>query len=140
MNLLIDDMIVHIMTYLNNKSKIQFLSISKNLQQLKNKVQYNEKISLNKIRRLPYYNMFLNVIIQDDNILNNNLCFKLPNAITHLTLDISGTCNKDYIPVTITHLTFGDHFYQDINDCIPNSVTHLEFGISFNKYTKGCIP
>ena len=38
------------------------------------------------------------------------------------------------IPNSVTHLTFGDDFNQDIkNGAIPNSVTHLTFGYHFNQ-------
>ncbi|AEX61323.1 putative F-box and FNIP repeat-containing protein [Megavirus courdo7] len=47
---------------------------------------------------------------------------------------------KDCIPNSVTHLTFGYNFNQDIRGCIPNSVTHLKFGQGFNQDIKDYIP
>ena len=39
---------------------------------------------------------------------------------------------KDSIPNSVTHLTFGRDFNQQI-DILPNSITHLTFGNDFNQ-------
>jgi hypothetical protein len=38
----------------------------------------------------------------------------------------------DYLPNSITHLTFEVRFNQPV-DNLPNSITHLTFGYYFNK-------
>jgi hypothetical protein len=66
---------------------------------------------------------------------------KIPNSITHLTLD--GYFNQDIkgcIPNSVIHLDLGCSFNQNIKDCIPNSVTHLTMSQYFDKYEEGCIP
>src|SRR5579872_4413206 len=121
MDLLIDDVIVSIMSFLKDIEKIMFLSSSNRFHQLKNKVYYNEKIGICKINTLFYYDMFTNVYV-----INNNAYKSLPKAITHLTFGWEFNQNiRDCIPNSVTHLTFGNDFNQDIKDCIPNSVTHL---------------
>ena len=42
-------------------------------------------------------------------------------------------------PNSITHLTFGRYFNQDIttNGSLPNSITHLIFGRDFNQDITG---
>src|SRR5579872_2119524 len=133
-DLLVDDMIIYIMTYLNDKNKLLFLSLSKQLHFLKTKVYWNDYVCTDKIYGLSYYDMFTHVI--------SNLNHKLPNSITHLS--ITNTFNQDikgcHIPNSITHLSFGNAFNKDIKGCIPNSVTHLHFGYYFNQHIKDCIP
>ena len=50
---------------------------------------------------------------------------------------------KGAIPDSVTHLTFGSHFNQDIQEAIPNSIIHLTFSINFDKKNRifiGYIP
>src|SRR5579872_6404657 len=74
MELLIDDVIIYVMTFLNNEDKIQFLSMSNKLHTLKHKVYYDQKIAISKIRKLPYYDMFTNVSV-------NNNRYALPKSV-----------------------------------------------------------
>lgn len=136
MDLLIDDVIICIAKFLNNKEKIIFLSLSMKLHKLKNNIYYDDYVCLHKIYDLPYYNMFTHVIF-------NKLGYNLPNSITHLFFEYlisnkRGILIKDNvkIPVTVTHLSFNSMFNQDITDFIPRSVTHLTFGNNFNKNIK----
>lgn len=62
-NMLIDDIIVYLMTFLNDIGKIYFLSITKVLHSLKNKIQFNEIVHYNNIYDLSYFDMFTNIII-----------------------------------------------------------------------------
>src|SRR5579872_94757 len=136
MDLLIDDIVINIMSYLKTKEKIEFLSLSSHLHSLKNKVDYDIEIKLNKIHKLWYYDRFINVIVN-----KHNYKYKLPKSITHLTFDNSFDCDiMNYIPNTITHLKFGHNFNQSIKHCIPNSVVNIHFGRNFNQNIKGCIP
>src|SRR5579872_6166270 len=125
MNVLIDDIIAYIMTFLTDIEKIKFLSLEKRLHMLKNKVQYNSLVHNDVICNLVYYDMFTNVRI---NRLNSK-CNRFPKYITHLTFgdtfnnDITGLISNSII-ARITHLTFGAAFDQDIKGCIPTSVIH----------------
>ena len=60
----------------------------------------------------------------------------IPKSVTHLTFGFmfNQPLNKDVIPNSVTHLTFGIMFNQKI--VIPNSVTHLIFGYRFNQMFK----
>jgi hypothetical protein len=68
------------------------------------------------------------------------------NFIYHSNINYNNNkirTNKEtisYIPNSVTHLTFGYYFNQNIKGCIPNSVTHLTFGWRFNQDIKDCIP
>src|SRR5579872_2753739 len=152
---LIDDNIVYIMTYLSDKEKIKFLSLSKKLHHHKIKVNYNEKVFIEQIIHLSYFDMFTFVKIRDMNNklpksimhlqfnwnFNQDIKGYIPNSITHLNFGENfNQAIKDCIPNSVTHLTFNHCFNQDIKDCIPNSVIHLTFGHEFNKNIKGCIP
>lgn len=157
----INDIVIIIAKFLNDREKILFLSSSNRLHLLKNKIHYNEVINIMKIKDLTYYDMFTNVCI-------SNLEHKPPKSITHLYFDwyfnedikdflftsimtnlthiiFSTNFNKSIkgcIPNSVTYLHFGDEsiFNQDIEDCIPNAITHLFFGCQFNKNIKACIP
>src|SRR5579872_5826154 len=127
MDVLLVDNIIEIISYLSIRDKIKFLSLSKFLHSLKNddKISYNNKIRLNKIRNLWYYDRFTNVIA-------NNTRYPLPKAITHLTFgrrfnnSINGFITNTLTPC-LTHLKFGRNFNCCIKGCIPNSIKHLTF-------------
>ena len=61
MNTLVYDNIIDILSYLINIEKILFLSLSKELHALKNKVYYDEFIDIDKIQHLWYYNRFTHI-------------------------------------------------------------------------------
>ena len=101
MNTLLEDNIIEIIFHLNDRDKINFLSINASFRKLINNTYFEDKIHYEVIQNLWYINRFRNLIIDDTNS----------------------------IPAGITHLTFGDRFFnQDIKDYIPSSVTHLTFG------------
>src|SRR5579872_4509050 len=161
LDMLIDDIIIYIMTFLNDKKKIRFLSTTTRLHLFKNKVCYNEITDMYRIYDLPYYDRFNNVSLAGYEIFCG---YKLPKSIKYLTFhtsygidedikdfipepnpdmlsEMGWDINKDvknYIPDTVTHLTFS--FDKPIKHCIPSSITHLTFGRHFNQNIKGCIP
>jgi hypothetical protein len=141
---------------------------SKMMDDLKYKFTYDEKIHIDKINMLSYYNNFINIEVDDiicncsqinhcDNILNvpeivthltiaqryeyNNQNIIIPFIVTHLTIDywLDVTLKFHALP-KITHLTFDKSFDRSIIDRIPNSVTHLVFGRKFNRPIKDIIP
>ena len=151
----IDDVIIYITTFLDIPNRLKFLSLSKNLHILKDKINYDDKINFDLINKLWYYDRFTNVVtnyaISVFPKFINHLTFGwsfnqdikdcIPNSVTHLTFDDDFNQDiKDCIPNSVTHLTFGNYFNQNIKDCIPNSVTHLTFGYNFNQDIKDCIP
>ena len=127
------DIIWLICEFMDDKSKVNFTSVSNSFIPFKNKIFYDDMISYNKIEKLYYFNRFRNVYVET--------MVKFPKFITNLTFgyffdqDIKGA-----IPNSVTHLTFGDCFNQDIKEAIPGLVTHLTFGWNFNQDIKGAIP
>jgi len=60
----------------------------------------------------------------------------IPNSVTHLTFGyyFNQELTKGSIPNSVTHLTFGYFFNQVLKEgVIPNSVTYLTFGYYFNQ-------
>src|SRR5579872_245517 len=117
--ILIDDIILYITTFLDDINKIYFLSSNKILHTFKNKIYYDEMKHITKIYNLSYYDMFKNIQV-------DGLDHKLPKYVTHLSFEKYSTFDEDIrnkIPNTITHLTFGPCFDQNIKGCISNSVT-----------------
>ena len=71
------DIIPLICQFMNDKSKVNFISVSKSFIQFKNKIFYDDMIRYNKIEKLYYFNRFKNIKI---NTIKN-----FPKFITHLT-------------------------------------------------------
>ena len=67
----------------------------------KNKIYYDEKIIIYKIHELWYYDRFTNIVI---NKIEPKL--PLPKCVSHIQIDFNDNI-KDYIPNSVTHLTFG---------------------------------
>lgn len=57
-DILIDDVIVYIMIFLNDLDKIKFPSLCERLHMFKHKVYYNELTPIYNIQKLSYYNRF----------------------------------------------------------------------------------
>ena len=127
----ISDIVKRIISYLPTKSKLNLLSISKFHYNL-TLVFSDEPIHLNRIIGLPCFNKFTNIIINDTD--------DIPNNATHLTfINIPNRSKKTLPPKTVTHLSFGKNFNQQII-INSNNVTHLTFGINFNQQITKTIP
>src|SRR5579872_4754263 len=108
MEFILDDIIIVITSFLDDKDKISFLSLTKKLHLLKNKVYYNEKVYIDNIIKLSYYDMFTV-------ILTNNVNYKFPKFMTHLIFAYGFNQKiRKYIPNSVAHLTFCDKFNQKI--------------------------
>src|SRR5579872_6499715 len=114
MDILMDDIILYFVDFLDDKHKIYFLSSSKNLHILKTRTHYNKRVIIDKIKNLCYYDMFTNVEIGE--ILDR----KLPNSTTHMKFN--GRDKVNYIYVSVCK-----PFTMDIKKFIPSSVKHLTF-------------
>src|SRR5579872_2235232 len=84
MNVLIEDMIIYIVEYLDDKNKLNFLSSSNYLHSLMKFTHFN-KISYmaGKIYHLSYYDVFTHVVIDQK---AKNEC-KMPKSVTHIYFD-----------------------------------------------------
>jgi hypothetical protein len=123
----VDDIILLICGYLNNIDKAYFLSTTRHAHLLKDKIFFNDMIDSGKIRYHWYFDRFTNIITTD------RFSAKiLPKFISHLTFrEGDWSLVKEYIPPTITHLTYYD--IQDvniINHFIPDFITHLAVTIN----------
>lgn len=58
-----DDNILDIVSYLYINEKIIFLSLSKKLHKFKDKIYYNDEVSIDNIQNLWYYDNFMNECI-----------------------------------------------------------------------------
>jgi hypothetical protein len=146
-----DDLLIKITGELSDKQKIHTSMLSKRFDSLKHKYIYTEFITFSKIKVLPYFDNFENILLDITSVVVYPICAKFihflasePNVscgITHLTFDDSfNQPINDRIPSSVTHLTFGLYFNQLLNDCIPSSVSHLTFGLCFNQPINNCIP
>ena len=128
------DTILYIIEFLNDRDKIIFTSIEKEMNLLKYHIKFHNKYEYDKIKHLLFIKNFKEI-----HYLSNDT--NIPNYITHLTFgNYFNKEIKNCIPDNITHLIFGWKFNQEIKDCIPNNVTHLIFGNNFNQVIKDCIP
>jgi len=163
------DMILKISRQLRNKEKIYLTATSKQMDRLKYKLIFSEKISIRIIKvfnenyicprnvKHIYYHAInismLSFIIERgapsygithltfDNYFNGQIKNSIPLSVTHLTFGSAfNRLIKGCIPSSVTHLTFGWDFNRSIKDAIPLSVTHLIFGVNFNKPIDGNIP
>jgi len=126
---LYNDVILKISEFLTDKEKITLTMASQSLDKLKYKTVYREKLHINKIKYLSYFDRFECIEIW-------NAEYRYPKSIKNIYFfALNGN-----VPSYVTHLTFGSYFNQLTDNCIPTSVTHLSFGAYFNKSIKGCIP
>lgn len=139
-----------------DKEKIMLTMISKQMDALKHKFIYIQKIKINKIIGLSYFDNFECIEV----LSSTTICPKaakliylytatqqFPPFVTHLTYDRNQRVNN--IPLSVTHLTLGGNsmrpaqgrgFNQPIQNCIPSSVTHLTFGSDFDQPINDFIP
>uniref|UniRef100_A0A6C0C877 F-box and FNIP repeat-containing protein n=1 Tax=viral metagenome TaxID=1070528 RepID=A0A6C0C877_9ZZZZ len=157
-----DDVIIRISDELTDREKIILTLTSKSMGIFRCKFMYHEKICVDRIISLPYYDNFRCIDIRkmferpdaksftvsdypkyvkevhymihyDDYFTDISAKFVL-HRVTHLKF--SNVFNETIcgvIPPSVTHLTFGTWFNQSVSDHIPSSVTHLTFGKHFNQ-------
>ncbi len=135
-----EDVLAEILFHLEDKNKIQFLSINTSFHVFKNKILFTNAVDPCKVNHLSYYDNFVNIKFSND--FNENIStYQFPLNITHLTFGDNFNQKIDNcIPKRVTHLIFGYSFNQKIDNCIPKGVTHLTFGWCFNQEIDGCIP
>ena len=126
--------ILYIIELLDDYSKNKFIQTNHQFNNYRKSIIYNNKYE---------YNEIIDKI--NEGYIFKKICYiaydkNIPSSVTHLTFgyffnqDIKGC-----IPSSVTHLTFGWKINQDIKECIPSSVTHLTFGFEINQDIKDCI-
>uniref|UniRef100_A0A6C0C888 F-box and FNIP repeat-containing protein n=1 Tax=viral metagenome TaxID=1070528 RepID=A0A6C0C888_9ZZZZ len=147
---LCDDILKHISLFLTDREKIILTMVCLTLDPLKYKLRFCEKIFVESIKHLSYFDNFENVELP----CAGYFCPKyakhvhliahttdISNNITHLKF--SYCFNKsieNVIPSSVTHLKFGHYFNQPIQNNVPTSVTHLSFGFHFDQPIENAIP
>jgi len=145
---LYQEMICIISEFLVDKEKIRLTMISRLFDKLKYVFIYREKVNINKIIKLSYFDNFENIEMNVMGANPKNAKYihyvarrgDIPKFITHLTIGTLINQSKIFIPLSVTHLTFSSKFNELIYFYIPPSVTHLEFGYCFDKSIEGNIP
>ncbi len=125
------DIIIKILTYLNDKEKIYFLSTCKYLNQFKIDIPFTRLVNLSKIINLQYYSNFTSIIAHGDDLkllkrynrslplITNKLIIKNfmgyvktytknLSKLKYLTIEnnCKVTIKKTTIPQSVTHLTW----------------------------------
>jgi len=122
---LYDDIFIKISELLEQHEKIMLTMASVSLNRLKYVFRYYEKINIDKIIHLSYFDNFECVKLTPR---NHTI---VPKSVKHVYLK---TCDSN-IPPFVTHLLF----YGLIRTIMPASVTHLAFGDFFDQSVIGCL-
>src|ERR1700722_15408620 len=127
--------ILYIIELLDDYSKNRFIQTNHQFNNYCKSIIYNNKYE---------YNEIIDKI--NEGYIFKKICYitydkNIPSSVTHLTFGEEFNQNiKECIPSSVTYLKFGSNFNQDIKNCIPSSVTHLTFGEEFNQNIKDYIP
>jgi len=137
---LLRDIVLLICQKISDVDKVNFVLTCQKMYKLRDDITYDDKIHVDKIQHLTYFDNFTNIEISNDTLqvpkharyvhLRTGSA-NIPPYVTHLTFD--HMFNKRLtVPSSVTHLIFGARYNQSIESVIPNSVTHLIFGNNFN--------
>ena len=138
-----NDIVNYLCTFLTDRDKLSFLSVSSHYDSFKSKIFFNGQYPMKKINHLKYFDQFTNIIIgrlstrigdimTDENsylfleyfdqftsIIIDRLkthakTTPTKNNHTYLLLKYFDKINKYHIPSNVTHVTFGNDFNYDI--------------------------
>lgn len=145
------DVILHVLTFLTDKNKLNFMMTCTYLYQFISCVKYNNFQLFDKIRRLSFRNNFRKIIyfkeIKEHE--NKNTVFVLKS--NYDKIPPGTTCIKTgyhfnfleigIIPERIISLEFCEYFNHTLKKGhIPKTVTHLTINNGFRHMEKGSIP
>lgn len=167
MEWIIIDMHMYISHFLSDFSKISLSSCSKKMDQLKYLYKYVDRIDIEKICALPFYDNFTKIrtnekfekMLGSKLFCGNNVSIELPKSVTNLKCDridillennimpksithlkVKNMFNIENMPLQITYLSFGSLSTCAIEGIIPQSVTHLGLSYHYSGSIKNCIP
>jgi len=131
MDTLIKDIIIKICAILRTHDKLNFLSVTKKNCEHKYGIFFDEKICLEKIFTLPYFDNFTNIKILHSTFLFSKQKFQL-------RLNTYNKSRPNKMPVNLVNFLY-QHYYisgpldtahakqirQNVKACIPKNATHL---------------
>lgn len=150
------DIIRQLCRYMNNKQKINLLSLNTVTHSMKMRILFTKQTILDNIIGLSYFDQFTNVFVRnrferlpenvkivqfDDNFNDDIHNLKRSKKVTHVIF--GRNFNRPIvgcIPDTVRYLSFGAFFDQPIEGAIPNGVVNLKFGRGFNRPIENGIP
>uniref|UniRef100_A0A6C0C7U3 F-box domain-containing protein n=1 Tax=viral metagenome TaxID=1070528 RepID=A0A6C0C7U3_9ZZZZ len=109
-----NDLLLCICDHLFDKDKLLLLSVTKSANELKRYVFFRRKVYVNKIQSLFYFDSFLNVISNGENIMPR--CVKSVHVISNQML---------HIPDTVIKIHIGAHYGLGNISALPPSIQHL---------------
>src|SRR5687767_11089636 len=122
-----DDVLLHMCAYMDNRQKINFLSINIMTHRLKAKTLFKKRVTLNNISGLFYFDRFENICVRNrfGRLPENTKIVQFDNDFDDFIYDLK-------YPKKVTHMIFGRNFNKPIVGCIP-PVQYLSFGVKFNQ-------
>jgi hypothetical protein len=120
------DLFIKIGTLLTTKEKIYLTMTCTQTSELKHVFKYHNRITINLIHNLPYFDNFESVEIFAPES-------KYPKHVKHIYFYYYGPLYNQWVPKSVTNLQFGPTFNKPIEKIIPHTVTHLTFGYAFDQ-------
>lgn len=130
-----NDSALNICKFLNDKSKIRFLSTTSALDKLKTKVTFRTQLTTKQIEHLPYFNQFTQIFLE-------NAADRIPSnvKIVNVRKDFDGLIEMLQLYKNIRYIHFESDFKQEIKDKLPPNVKYLSFQSYYEHFYPGAIP
>uniref|UniRef100_A0A6C0C7F9 F-box and FNIP repeat-containing protein n=1 Tax=viral metagenome TaxID=1070528 RepID=A0A6C0C7F9_9ZZZZ len=132
------DIFVKICDFLCDYDRLNFVSVTEQFNKLIQYIYFDEKISIDKITHLSYFDRFTNITMA--NITMANFIKKIPKHLIKLQLYSYMLCTFGKLPITLRYLTLDYYCNEDLLRNIPNTITHLNIYIKITKNIKKCLP
>ena len=128
--MLINDIIVYICNHLDDRSKIQWLSVCKQHRALIGKITINRRVCYSKVFWLDYRNIFGYVCVDIDICLHGGP--ELDEFTRLHTLRLMADAGRPMkLPASLRNMIFPDRFNRAVN--LPAGLRRVVFGDKFNQ-------
>lgn len=129
---LLEELVIHVTTFLPTSDKLCVLSTCRVLRLFKNKLLYTDLVWYYRVRHLSYRDRFTRVIVTS--IINF--------SINVTEIQFADCFNEPIgkLPTNLISLTLGTNFNQPIVGSLPPNLLYLQFGHSFNRSIQGALP